>query len=278
LPLQDKITGEDFSWDYSKLPNDQELNSIVWEPFALATKEQRATYPNANYYIQNNTGDKPTYFYTVDEETHGLLGFDFGGQSYVYENSIDYYRYPMNFGETYNTNFKFKGDDTDGIFSITFDGYGNLKLPSGEFEKVVRIKLLTKTVFEIKTDTVFTREYQFLQKETGQLLFRLYEGSLTTNPEQSFYSYEYFVEAFSNVNEELSRLTSIFPNPALSTITVDIPNLTINNLEILDLNGNKIMESIYTREINISDLTVGTYFVKAKLFNGEVLIKKFVKQ
>lgn len=278
LPNQDKVTGNDFKWNFKDLTNDQELNSIIWKPFASATEQQRVTYNTSTYYIDDETGNKPTYFFSNDKSSHKLQGFDFSGQSYIYSKPLDYYIIPMKFGNKHESNFSFKEGDTEGLFSTTYDGEGTLTLPSGEFKNVHRIRIFTRTVFDDKSDTTYTWEYHYIQKETGVILLRLLEGEPTTAPGQSFYSYEYYEGPATSVNEELSNLTSLYPNPASTNLIIEVPNSIVSNYEIVDLNGVKILSSEYTNNIDISSLNSGVYFIKATLINQEVVMKKFVKQ
>lgn len=278
LPNQDKVTGNDFNWDFKDLTSNQELNSIIWKPFSSATEQQRATYNTSTYYIEDKTGNKPTYFFSNDKNSHKLQGFDFSGQSYIYSKPLDYYIIPMEFGKNYESNFSIKDDVTEGILTTTYDGEGTLSLPNGEYENIHRIRIFTRTVFDDKSDTTYTREYHYIQKETGIILLRLLEGEPTTAPGQSFYSYEYYDSPATSVNEALSNLTNLYPNPASNNLIIVVPNSIVTNYEIVDLNGTNLLSSKYTNYIDISSLNSGIYFVKATLINQEIVMKKFVKQ
>lgn len=278
LPNQDNVTGKDYKWDFKDLTNDQELNSILWRPFASASEQQRVTYNTSTYFIEDKTGNKPTYFFSNDKTSHKLHGFDFSGQSYVYTKPLDYYVFPMEFGKKYESNFSFKEGDTEGLINTTYDGEGTLILPSGEFENIHRIRIFTRTVFDDKSDTTYTREYHYIQKKTGIILLRLLEGDPTTAPGQSFFSYEYYESPATSVNEELSKLTSIYPNPALNNIKIEVPNSIISSYEIVDINGTSLISNGYEKDIDISTLSPGVYFVKATLLNKEIVLKKFIKE
>ncbi|BDS10771.1 T9SS type A sorting domain-containing protein [Aureispira anguillae] len=72
----------------------------------------------------------------------------------------------------------------------------------------------------------------------------------------------------------------ITPNPAMSTLTVTLPNEKEANLDILDLNGKNIQSqkvSSTTVSLNISTLSQGTYILKYT--SGSTIInEKFVKK
>ena len=69
---------------------------------------------------------------------------------------------------------------------------------------------------------------------------------------------------------------TIFPNPALTNIQLEIP-AGDNSIFVLDLNGKQILKETNTRNLSIAKLQAGTYLVKVyskeKIFWGE-----FVKE
>lgn len=279
LENQESKTGIDYAWDYSNIPNTQELNTILWKPIELASSDQKFYYPKATYFIENKTGSKPTYFFSINENIHKLIGFEFNSQNFIYSTPFTYYTYPMQFGKVYSSKFVVQTENTDGIYSIVYDGSGTLKLPSGTFKNVSRLKLLTKTVFENKNDTTYTVEYQFIQKENGIILLKLNEGGPSSDPKLLTYNYEYYVKPFiTNVNEELSILTNVYPNPVNSILTVEVPNSLVSGYEVVDMNGKLLKESTYSNKIDVSSLNTGTYILKATLLDNSIVVKKFIKQ
>ncbi len=81
------------------------------------------------------------------------------------------------------------------------------------------------------------------------------------------------------INESFNSLNiSIYPNPANDYITIEAPQKTV--LEILNIQGQAIKiintEKIET-SINLSDLSSGVYFIKAKT-DKDFIVKKFIKQ
>jgi len=98
---------------------------------------------------------------------------------------------------------------------------------------------------------------------------------------------EFFLE--SNVSQEDIEITgigklitdidsikklklTISPNPANNHIQISgIPNQT--DIEIINLNGQTIMKTLYVDHINISKLTIGDYFIRAHV-KDDILIGK----
>ncbi len=73
---------------------------------------------------------------------------------------------------------------------------------------------------------------------------------------------------------------SCYPNPATDKLLVSsINNDKINRLEILDLRGNTIFQSISQElaPVNVSGYPAGMYFAKVTFENGKIGVSKFVK-
>ena len=78
------------------------------------------------------------------------------------------------------------------------------------------------------------------------------------------------------------ELMSIYPNPAQSAITIELPVNTENNinLTISNTSGQEVIKTSLSglrAEINISHLPVGIYIVKA-WNNSDVTVRKIVKE
>lgn len=281
LKALDNLGGKDQVWDYSTITNTQDLEQVFWKPISEASAEAIATFPNATYFQTPSFINSVTNFVLVDKSSHKLLGYKLKTDFLKFDKPIDYYPYPMKYGQKYESTFSYDySGKAVGKYTVVYDGYGKLQLPDNTTENVFRLKQVTRTVFEDDlTDTTISTEYQFLERETGRLLFTLTEISAAQNPEEKIYIYQYFVSPIiSSVNEELSAKTEVYPNPSTNFIKVDVPSSVILDYSIVDINGNTIGSSSYTNMIDISGLAAGTYFVKANLVTNEVVLKKFIKQ
>jgi hypothetical protein len=72
----------------------------------------------------------------------------------------------------------------------------------------------------------------------------------------------------------------VYPNPTTGELTIDKGELTIDNVEIYDIYGRKLIVNFQLsifNSIDISDLPAGVYFVKIDTEAGEVM-KKVVKK
>ena len=83
---------------------------------------------------------------------------------------------------------------------------------------------------------------------------------------------EYNTCDIDEIEENTIDNVSIYPNPANEVIKIlNDNNLSIKNIEIIDLTGRTVMSTENCDEINISELSEGQYFVK---ISGETNIVK----
>ena len=80
------------------------------------------------------------------------------------------------------------------------------------------------------------------------------------------------------VHDTESVNIAIYPNPVKDVLIIENGELKIENVEIYDGSGRKIVNySLSTNQINVSALPQGIYFVKLEMEKGTVT-KKFVKE
>lgn len=82
----------------------------------------------------------------------------------------------------------------------------------------------------------------------------------------------------SNTDFDFNNNFSFFPNPSKGQITVVWSNLTLENIEIFDINGRLIVKQDYNRSgnemnINLSQLSSGIYILKAASNYGTIAKK-----
>lgn len=83
----------------------------------------------------------------------------------------------------------------------------------------------------------------------------------------------------SSVNESALISATVYPNPAVSYIVVEMDNL--NEVRILDITGKLILSKITVGNeltVDISDLKAGVYIVNAIDNNNNTAIQKFIKK
>lgn len=69
----------------------------------------------------------------------------------------------------------------------------------------------------------------------------------------------------------------IYPNPAVTEITISSFNFSVDRISIFDVSGKCVMETNDKTSINVSKLSPGLYFIKLKTDQGE-LSRKFIKE
>jgi hypothetical protein len=91
------------------------------------------------------------------------------------------------------------------------------------------------------------------------------------------------VEALLGVEEVLAlsaNVIKLYPNPVNDVLSINASNISITNLEIMDING-RVIKSILTDNsfeatINVSNLSAGVYMINIYTENNKTT-KKFVK-
>jgi len=89
------------------------------------------------------------------------------------------------------------------------------------------------------------------------------------------------VTTATNNDNVFSKSISIYPNPVKDELfIINNEQLTINNVEILDIAGKKILtpHSSFLIPINVSTLPKGIYFIKIELENAKTVFEKFIKE
>ncbi len=64
-----------------------------------------------------------------------------------------------------------------------------------------------------------------------------------------------------------NKLITLYPNPTNGLLRIEIPNQTIQNIKVYDLQGQLIKETI-ENQFDLSNVSNGTYFIKAQTKQG----------
>ena len=78
-----------------------------------------------------------------------------------------------------------------------------------------------------------------------------------------------------------SNLLTIYPNPATRTLSLNIKNVfDYQNSSIIIQNtlGETVKKIPFSKDISVSDLAEGCYFLQVTLQNGVIYKTKFIKQ
>lgn len=92
--------------------------------------------------------------------------------------------------------------------------------------------------------------------------------------------YDNFVITTGNLSTKPFEETklSVFPNPAKNNISLKLPaNTNVSEVAIYNLTGQKVLNTNQTQSIDVSQLSAGTYLLKAIDTDGKSFTKKVIK-
>jgi len=289
------VVGSGVTWDYSNLSHYKEETRLI----DVKTPEDAGhgvTFVNSQKAIQVE-GELITFIKNDANKrvSQGVVYNDANNGDLILtleENQGVYYNYPFNLNDTViddivgTATFTYMGQlvnaPTTGKFYTTVDGVGTLKLgANAQYNNVMRYQFvdtinLTVPVlgelaiihkqFEYYDHTVsnlpiFTHSYLWFGK-VGGLVLREFTFVLSKDI------------GTSSVKEETLAETKVYPNPANSFVSVELPNGVVNaEVSIVDPIGRTILNtdinSPFT-QLDISHLNGGTYFVKISSENVTV--------
>lgn len=130
----------------------------------------------------------------------------------------------------------------------------------------------SNTLFYSETDYISTGFVGYIQNNM------IYPTVSTSLSPRTFY---FMANAGVAVeNETISNTFSVYPNPAKEVISLQ--NLPLNEnytYQIWDMTGKKWLENTFnTKQIDISTLPQGMYFIKAAATNGQHFVCKWIKE
>jgi hypothetical protein len=83
---------------------------------------------------------------------------------------------------------------------------------------------------------------------------------------------------YTGLNEFESGKVKLFPNPVINELSIQIPNETVERIELYDLNGRLVLSSDKSETINISHVNHGIYVIKIQDSKNIVRFQKIVKE
>jgi hypothetical protein len=277
---------EDLNVD-TVLQIDSYLAPIVTTPPIIGTTTVIGT-DTTGYSFFKNTAAK-----------YEMLGFSDSANINVvaYSNAMTMLTFPFSFGNTYTDNFAFTTTiqtfnvNATGTINSTIDGSGNLLLPQGAFNNVVRIKYTIVTNLSAG----------FLSVTQTQTIYEWYDGIYkfpllhidNTNTTDPFGGPPTDVKTVwvkatgpSGISS-VSTTTdfSLAPNPAHNQVNVKINSIGTLQTKIVITNAvgqlvyenNNVDAKLSNLNISTSDLQKGVYFVSV-IQNNQTYTKKLVVQ
>jgi hypothetical protein len=258
-------TGNGYTWDFSSLPFSMYPNfkqiityrvktHYVSEPFVNATIEE--------YIYDGTAGDVNLYSYSNDTLYIHRLGPVVTGTPFI--PALPHIAFPLSMNNSSELTYIYYSNITplgERKSTVVYDGFGNLQMPDNKsYTNVFRVKLVERDTSFIYHNSITYTSYIWY-KQGGQIpLLRLsYTGSLNL----------YFVfgskanGTSSGIEDVYSQSNfDIFPNPSSGKFEISTRGFIPEQLEIYNLQGEKILQRKLTGEIDLSDVAKGVYIVK----------------
>jgi len=137
---------------------------------------------------------------------------------------------------------------------------------TGSFESA-NVRFNNCTLFENIPATISTN----LIPMGSTLYYDFTDGVITTPPPCLF------LASNESVSKNKSVLIKVYPNPVSDILKVNTDR-NFYEYEITDVNGRVILKDQFMKEILISQLISGNYFLKLKDSKGDLVLLKFIKK
>ena len=285
-------TGANINWDYSQLIsiNYDTIShvAVTSTPFAYQLYFNNIfLYPNykANYAIKGISFQDPTNQVTISDvydfhkkNNSSLEMVGFGANingipaSIRYDTIDQIYPLPLTFGTTDSTSAYYLLDvPTLGAYGqhiqrkVEVDGWGSIITPYQNYSQCLRVKttLYQRDTLKISQPfplpgVAFNRpiqtKYEWFVNGIGTPVFSVTkQGNTTSNA-------KYIDVNTTSINELNTFELEIYPNPATELINISIP-FEKASMKIIDLNGKIVFNGQFSKTINISEFSKGSYIV-----------------
>jgi hypothetical protein len=282
-------------WDFSALLDAGTTYDFVFvDPSTVPIALGRDSFPTAN--VARRESGAPGYFYYQNTANDiNRLGWYAASSNYgIYKNGTvtTEFHFPFTAGDNYNSTYHGNyapfnvGEDsvriTDGTSTLNADMQGQMILPTGSFDTVLRIHVVES--FHIKTymlgtvvqDNVISDDYYYWFTDT--ILQPLLTYGITTvdgTAQTPVLRYQPISGSVGISNLDLESL-NIYPNPASDFIHIILPSYNEPvNFELFDILGKIVQNKMLCNNDNIIDLSSflkGTYTIK--VYSDSYLITK----
>lgn len=272
--ISEGSAGSGITWDLSGMSS----NSSYILSVAAAT----GTTPNAN--IDLNYGGQ-SHMYQLNDASGNFIYNQLAGTTMItFSDPMKLIEFPLsgstNFTDNFSATFTSSGYNflREGTVSFTADSYGTLTTPDGTFTDVIRVEI----------SQVFTDTYSLGTIDYDVLSYVWYKSgyhgalasvvSMTTSVSAPSSYSEYMEVSSLGVQENSLNSVTVYPNPVTNELNIELNETEINSISIVDLNGNTILNKTNSfKQINVSELNPGIYFVAITDVNGVVSTTKFSK-
>ena len=291
LPVPFGESGQDVTWDLSGLVA-LDTNELSYE--TPANHPKATLFPDATVVgINGDAGE----FLDISSFAWQRLGISAPSFAFEVNYSNDpevFLTFPFFFNKTFNNNFSgtiTSGGITSprtGTITVTGDGTGTLIMPYGQFDNVLRVKVLEVTTDSVSgiPVTVETLTYSWFQEGIHASIASVIQTTIDTNVTSASY---FLDESIILSNKDLVKWDSpiiLYPNPSLDHVTIDFQLDKPSRIQwqITTMSGKHVFPATSTFRqagpqslgIDIASLPSGKYILQL-IGNGKVASKKFLK-
>lgn len=302
----ENTTGAGVTWNYSMYGgyNGESRTLTVFDP---ATTPEAGSYPTAQTalgiedflltYSSSTADDRTSHGFVFNEPEFGeiVVRLDV--------NPALHYEYPMAVGDQLSDLFEGNMDfelggfpqtlPIDGDHTVNVDASGTLELANGvTLTDVIRYKIVETINIDnapLVGDLVLDRvQYEYYQHSTSNLPVFIHSSGILQPQGGGDPLFEYSLVMSSEDPVGIANLsaldvkeTLVYPNPASESLTIQLPQAAKGvSIVVLDNLGKVVLNDTMNselKELNISDLEQGLYFVQITSGNVTETKKVIVK-
>lgn len=266
--------GANVVWDLRDLEY-SEAETVQFVP-AISTPDG-AAFPTATLAMVTN--DVTTYLKTQTSGIH-VVGTVADGTVISLSDDERQLQFPCTMGTSWADMFSgnYMQDEEVwtrvGTIEASADGYGTIRLPSGDVTDVLRIHSI-ETVTDATGDFSLTstvESYQYFAVGTAWPLVQLFRETIEIFGEPIVLEFAVWSDPLTTGVEDdaLGSLAlSAFPNPAQNEITVTLPSDEEHEIEIFDLHGGMVQQGVALGgttqcHFDLAEIASGSYVVTAR--------------
>ncbi len=298
IGVEEGPSGANQTWDFSGLSNQ---GSPISQNIVLASGTPYAgSFPAADLAMDLGGGN---YTY-LDVAGSDLMQLGFGSTelTIAYTDPQKLMSFPYTYNTSYSDNlagsYEVSGLVTDRTGTVSFlaDGYGTLKLPTGTYSNVLRVKYIETTADVISigpidiTTTTVTSSYSWMVPGNKNALMNITHVTVsTTGSTIHANSVSYYPGAVSATEPAVGKISlQLYPNPAGNQVYLSayLDETGSRKLSIINALGQtvSIVESagyaagVYQTEIDIESLPDGLYFIQLAVNDRIIAAEPLIKQ
>jgi len=217
--------GANQTWDLTSMASTQ---AVLISAVTPASTGLASTYPSANLAL--TYPGSPTTFYNTNTSAFQFAGQSSAQADIVYSNLEDLLRFPATYNSSYtdawHASFTSNGYpySRTGSTTVTYDGYGTLKLPGGIYSNAVRVHFV-----QTYTDSSYIGGFWFVIPYNNDEYIWYLKGNhypvatsfTLTASGSTIQSSTFLTNIVSGVNENSNALSfGLFPNPCADALNI----------------------------------------------------------